>query len=75
MKTTSEFELIFKVIFFNYNNLFLNFLKMIVMNVFGYDHEIEFHKIKIRVFHKIEGTITRSKVVFFMRSHLNVMLL
>ena len=33
-------------------------------NYKGNDHEVKFHEIKIAIFHEIEITIMRSKIVF-----------
>jgi len=37
----------------------------------GNDHEVEFHEIKIQLFHEIEFLIMRSKFNLFMRSNLS----
>ena len=36
------------------------------------DHEVEFHEIKIAIFHEIEITIMRLKFYLFMRSKLTI---
>ncbi len=37
----------------------------------GNDHEVEFHEIKIQLFHEIEFSIKRLKFNLFMRSNLS----